>query len=68
MERVEDSRKGKHLNREERIVIERMSRGGIPPSGHRGGLGAAPADHRAGTEEGASKTHELRVTPEVRVQ
>ena len=31
MERVEDSRKGKHLNREERIVIERMSRGGIPP-------------------------------------
>ena len=31
MERVEDSRKGKHLNREERIVLERMSRGGIPP-------------------------------------
>ena len=26
-----DRRKGKHLTREERIVIERMSRGGIPP-------------------------------------
>ena len=28
---IGDSRKGKHLMREERIVIERMSRGGIPP-------------------------------------
>ena len=31
MEQVEHSRKGKHLTREERVVIERMSRGGIPP-------------------------------------
>ncbi len=31
MEQREDSRKGKHLTREERIVIERMSRGGCPP-------------------------------------
>ena len=31
MEQGEGSRKGKHLTREERIVIERMSRGGIPP-------------------------------------
>jgi len=31
MEQVEYSRKGKHLTREERVVIERMSRGGIPP-------------------------------------
>ena len=31
MEQGERSRKGKHLTREERIVIERMSRGGIPP-------------------------------------
>lgn len=31
MEHGEDSRKGKHLTREERIVIERMSRGGRPP-------------------------------------
>ena len=31
MEQGERSRKGKHLTREERIVMERMSRGGIPP-------------------------------------
>jgi len=31
MEQVYRSRKGKHLTRNERIVIERMSRGGIPP-------------------------------------
>jgi len=31
MEQGEHSRKGKHLTREDRIVIERMSRGGIPP-------------------------------------
>ena len=31
MEQRENSRKGKHLTREERMVIERMSRGGIPP-------------------------------------
>ncbi len=31
MEQVENSRRGKHLNREERILLERMSRGGIPP-------------------------------------
>jgi len=31
MEHGENSRKGKHLTREERIVIERMSRGGYPP-------------------------------------
>jgi IS30 family transposase len=31
MERAECSRKGKHLTREERVVIERMSRGGRPP-------------------------------------
>ena len=31
MEQVENSRKGKHLTREERMVIERMSRGGYPP-------------------------------------
>ena len=31
MEQGERSRKGKHLTREERVVIERMSRGGIPP-------------------------------------
>ncbi len=31
MEQGERSRKGKHLTRDERIVIERMSRGGIPP-------------------------------------
>ena len=28
MEHKEDSRRGKHLTREERMVIERMSRGG----------------------------------------
>ena len=28
-------RKGKHLTMEERIVIERMSRGGRHPTGHR---------------------------------
>lgn len=31
MEHSQTSRKGKHLTREERIVIERNSRGGIPP-------------------------------------
>ena len=31
MEQGESSRKGKHLTREERVVIERMSRGGRPP-------------------------------------
>jgi IS30 family transposase len=31
MEQKYRSRKGKHLTREERVVIERMSRGGIPP-------------------------------------
>jgi len=31
MEQEESSRKGKHLTREERMVIERMSRGGYPP-------------------------------------
>jgi transposase, IS30 family len=31
MEREQSSRKGKHLTREERIVMERMSRGGRPP-------------------------------------
>jgi len=31
MEQRDYSRKGKHLTREERIVIERMSRGGRPP-------------------------------------
>ena len=31
MERGDCSRKGKHLTREERVVIERMSRGGRPP-------------------------------------
>ncbi|MDP7360357.1 MAG: IS30 family transposase [Pseudomonadales bacterium] len=31
MEQGERSRKGKHLTREERIVLERMSRGGRPP-------------------------------------
>jgi len=31
MEQGEHSRKGRHLTREERIVIERMSRGGRPP-------------------------------------
>ena len=31
MEQAESSKKGKHLTREERIVIERMSRGGRPP-------------------------------------
>ena len=31
MEQGKDSRKGKRRNREERIVMERMSRGGIPP-------------------------------------
>jgi len=31
MEQKERSRKGKHLTREERILIERMSRGGYPP-------------------------------------
>ena len=28
---TKDNRKGKHLNKEERVVIERMSRGGYPP-------------------------------------
>ena len=31
MEQGSNSRKGKHLTREERMVMERMSRGGIPP-------------------------------------
>ncbi|AKJ63420.1 IS30 family transposase [Kiritimatiella glycovorans] len=31
MEQNQNSRKGKHLTRVERMVIERMSRGGIPP-------------------------------------
>ena len=31
MERGENSRKGRHLTRGERMVIERMSRGGYPP-------------------------------------
>jgi len=31
MEQRYSSRRGKHLTREERMVIERMSRGGIPP-------------------------------------
>ena len=30
MEQGEGSRKGRHLTREERVVIERMSRGGSP--------------------------------------
>ncbi|AKJ63635.1 hypothetical protein [Kiritimatiella glycovorans] len=30
MEQNQNSRKGKHLTRVERMVIERMSRGGIP--------------------------------------
>ena len=39
MEQAERSRKGKHLTREERIVIERMSRGGRPPRDIAGVLG-----------------------------
>jgi IS30 family transposase len=39
MEQGERSRKGKHLTREERIVIERLSRGGIPPRDIAGVLG-----------------------------
>ena len=31
MEQRDNSRRGKHLTREERMVIERMSRGGSPP-------------------------------------
>ena len=31
MEHRENSRKGKHLTREERIILERMARGGRPP-------------------------------------
>ena len=31
MEQGEGSRKGRHLTREERVVVERMSRGGRPP-------------------------------------
>jgi transposase, IS30 family len=39
MEHGQNSRRGKHLNREERMVIERMSRGGIPPRDIAAGLG-----------------------------
>jgi IS30 family transposase len=39
MEQEERSRKGKHLTRNERIVIETMSRGGIPPRDIAGTLG-----------------------------
>jgi len=39
MEQEKSSRKGKHLTRLERIVIERMSRGGYPPRDIAAGLG-----------------------------
>jgi len=42
MEQVDNSRKGKHLNRDERIIIERMSRGGIPPLDIAAALGRHP--------------------------
>ena len=42
MEQREDSRKGKHLTREERMVIERMSRGGYPPRDIAAVLGRHP--------------------------
>ena len=42
MEHWENSRKGKHLTREERMVIERMSRGGRPPRDIAAVLGRHP--------------------------
>ena len=38
MEQRNSSRSGKHLTREERMMIERMSRGGIPPRDIAAGL------------------------------
>jgi len=42
MERTDISRKGKHLTREERMVIERMSFGGYPPKDIAAVLGRHP--------------------------
>jgi len=42
MEQKDISRSGKHLTREERMIIERMSRGGIPPRDIAAGLDRHP--------------------------
>ena len=42
MEQRENSRRGKHLTRQERMVLERMSRGGYPPRDIAAALGRDP--------------------------
>ena len=55
-------RKGKHLNKEERVVVERMSRGGIPPRDIAAVLGRTTRTIRNELKRGAviHKDSELR--------
>jgi transposase, IS30 family len=64
MELGERSRKGKHLTREERIVLERMSRGGYPPRDIAATLGRHRRTIERELERGRVKhlDYELRTT------
>lgn len=55
MEQREDIRSGKHLTREERMVIERMSRGGYPPRDIAAALGRHPRTIERELERGRVK-------------
>ena len=55
MEQAENSRKGKHLTREERMGIERMSRGGYPPRDIAAALGRHPRTIERELERGRVK-------------
>ena len=63
MEQAEDSRKGKHLTREERIVVERMSRGGRPPRD----IAAALGRHRRTIERELVRGQVEHLDSELRV-
>jgi len=62
MEQRENSRRGKHLTREERMVMERMSRGGYPPRDIGAVLGRHPRTIERELERGRVKhvDYELR--------
>jgi len=55
MEQRENSRRGKHLTREERMVVERMSRGGYPPRDIAAALGRHPRTIERELERGKVK-------------
>jgi IS30 family transposase len=63
MEQKEDSKKGKHLAREERMVIERMSRGGYPPRDIAAALGRHPRTIERELERGRVKHVDTELRP-----